>query len=92
LESSWRLVLRGIFILLGAAVVERYTWVFFIFGAFLIFTALKLQSEGDHEWKEGKLILWLKKRGSSQMTIALLLSPLPINLCTGFNSSDLWIN
>jgi tellurite resistance protein TerC len=65
------LVLRGIFILLGAAVVERYTWVFFIFGAFLIFTAFKLQSEGDHEWKEGKLILWLKARGSSQMTIAL---------------------
>jgi tellurite resistance protein TerC len=65
------LVLRGIFILLGAAVVERYTWVFFIFGAFLIFTAFKLQSEGDHEWKEGKLILWLKARGSSQFTIAL---------------------
>ena len=65
------LVLRGIFILLGAAVVERYTWVFFIFGAFLIFTAVKLQGEDDHEWKEGKLILWLKARGSSQMTIAL---------------------
>ncbi len=65
------LVLRGVFILLGAAVVERYTWVFFIFGAFLIFTALKLQGEDDHEWKEGKLILWLKARGSSQMTIAL---------------------
>lgn len=65
------LVLRGIFILLGAAVVERYTWVFFIFGAFLIFTAVKLQGEGDHEWKEGKFILWLKKRGSSPVTIAL---------------------
>ncbi len=65
------LVLRGIFILLGAAVVERYTWVFFIFGAFLIFTAVKLQGEDDHEWKEGRLILWLKARGSSQMTIAL---------------------
>ena len=66
------LVLRGIFIFLGAAVVERYTWVFFIFGAFLIFTAVKLQSEGDHEWKEGKLIAWLRKRGASTMTIALV--------------------
>ena len=65
------LVLRGIFIFLGAAAVERYTWVFFIFGAFLIFTAFKLQSESDHEWKEGRLILWLRKRGSSSMTIAL---------------------
>jgi tellurite resistance protein TerC len=66
------LVLRGVFIFLGAAVVERYTWVFFIFGAFLIFTALKLQSEGDHEWKEGKLIAWLRNRGTSTMTIALV--------------------
>lgn len=66
------LVLRGIFIFLGAAVVERYTWVFFIFGAFLIFTAFKLQTEGDHEWKEGKLIVWLRKRGASTMTIALV--------------------
>ena len=65
------LVLRGIFILLGAAAVERYTWVFFIFGAFLLFTALKLQGESDHEWKEGRLILWLRKRGSSPVTIAL---------------------
>src|SRR3712207_9202104 len=29
------LVLRGIFILLGAAVIERFIWVFYIFGAFL---------------------------------------------------------
>jgi tellurite resistance protein TerC len=65
------LVLRGIFIFLGAAAVERYTWVFFIFGAFLLFTALKLQGESDHEWKEGRLILWLRKRGSSPVTIAL---------------------
>jgi len=65
------LVLRGIFIFLGAAAVERYTWVFFIFGAFLLFTAIKLQGESDHEWKEGRLILWLRKRGSSPVTIAL---------------------
>ena len=65
------LVLRGIFIFLGAAAVERYTWVFFIFGAFLLFTAIKLQGENDHEWKEGRLILWLRKRGSSPVTIAL---------------------
>jgi tellurite resistance protein TerC len=67
------LVLRGIFIVLGAAVIDRYTWVFFIFGAFLLFTAYKLIGEDDHkEWKEGKLILWLKARGSSPVTIALI--------------------
>jgi tellurite resistance protein TerC len=71
-KSKEQLVLLiGIFIFLGAAAVERYTWVFFIFGAFLLFTALKLQGESDHEWKEGRLILWLRKRGSSPVTIAL---------------------
>lgn len=36
------LVLRGIFIAVGAAAIERFSWVFFIFGAFLIYTAIKL--------------------------------------------------
>ena len=30
------LILRGCFILVGAAIVQRFTWVFFLFGAFLI--------------------------------------------------------
>ena len=33
------LVLRGIFILIGAVVIERFVWVFYIFGVFLIYTA-----------------------------------------------------
>jgi tellurite resistance protein TerC len=47
------LVLRGIFILLGAAVIERFTWVFYIFGAFLVYTAINLVrhrgEEDDYE-------------------------------------------
>ena len=35
------LVLRGVFILIGAAIISRFTWVFFLFGAFLIVTAIK---------------------------------------------------
>ena len=35
-------VLRGVFILIGAAIISRFTWVFFLFGAFLIVTAIKL--------------------------------------------------
>ena len=35
------LVLRGIFILLGATVIEHFSWVFYIFGAFLLWTAWK---------------------------------------------------
>lgn len=36
------LVFRGIFIALGAAAIARFSWVFFVFGAFLIYTAVKL--------------------------------------------------
>ena len=36
------LVFRGIFIAVGAAAINRFSWVFFVFGAFLIYTAVKL--------------------------------------------------
>ncbi|MCX7604224.1 MAG: TerC family protein [Bryobacteraceae bacterium] len=36
------LVLRGIFILAGAALIQKFHWVIYVFGAFLIFTGVKL--------------------------------------------------
>ncbi|HEY6812352.1 MAG TPA: TerC family protein [Propionibacteriaceae bacterium] len=36
------LIFRGIFIALGAAVINTFSWVFFLFGAFLIWTAVKI--------------------------------------------------
>jgi tellurite resistance protein TerC len=67
------LVLRGIFIAIGSAAISRYTWVFYIFGAFLLYTAYKLISEsGEKEWKEGKVITWFKNRGASPLTIVLV--------------------
>ncbi|KAA0972226.1 TerC/Alx family metal homeostasis membrane protein [Aureimonas fodinaquatilis] len=39
------LIMRGIFIALGAAAIERYSWVFYVFGAFLLYTAYKLAVE-----------------------------------------------
>ena len=36
------LIFRGIFIALGAAVINAFSWVFFIFGGFLIWTAVKI--------------------------------------------------
>jgi tellurite resistance protein TerC len=66
------LVLRGIFIALGAAAIERYSWVFYIFGAFLIYTSYKLFTEDEEKkWQEGKLLLWLRIRGASSLTIVL---------------------
>lgn len=36
------LVLRGAFIAAGSAAISRFNWVFYIFGAFLIYTAIQL--------------------------------------------------
>ena len=67
------LILRGIFIALGSAAISRYTWIFFIFGAFLLYTAFKLINEsGEKEWKEGKLIGWFRKKGASPLAIVLV--------------------
>lgn len=44
------LILRGLFILAGAAIIEQFSWVFYIFGAFLIWTAWKQAFPGgDHD-------------------------------------------
>ena len=67
------LILRGIFIALGSAAISRFSWVFYIFGAFLLFTAYKLISEsGEKEWEEGRLITWFRKKGASPLTIVLV--------------------
>jgi tellurite resistance protein TerC len=67
------LVLRGFFIALGSAAITRYSWVFYIFGIFLIYTSYKLFTEDqEKEWKEGRAISWLRKRGASSLTIVLV--------------------
>lgn len=67
------LILRGIFIIIGSAVINRYSWVFYIFGAFLIYTAYKLFTEDEEkEWKEGKLITWFRNKGASPIVIVLV--------------------
>ncbi len=55
------LVLRAVFILVGSALIERFTWVFFIFGAFLLYTAVQLVRQGvggdqDEEYHENSVI------------------------------------
>ena len=57
------LVMRGIFIALGAAVIENFSWVFYLFGAFLLFTAWKLAEQGDHdeEYHENAAIRFVRR-------------------------------
>ena len=68
------LVMRGFFIIIGAAVVERFVAVFFFFGAILIWTAYKLITEDpeEDEWQENRVITSLRKRGYSTFAIALV--------------------
>jgi tellurite resistance protein TerC len=67
------LVLRGGFIAAGSAILEKFSGAFFVFGAFLIFTAYKLLKEHDEEeWKEDRLVTFLRKKGATTFTIALV--------------------
>jgi tellurite resistance protein TerC len=41
--------MRGIFIALGAAAINAFSWVFYLFGLFLVYTAINLARETGHE-------------------------------------------
>ncbi len=58
------IVLRGIFILLGAQLIENFSWIFYIFGAFLLYTAIQQvrESHDDMEETENAVIRFLRKR------------------------------
>ncbi len=58
------LILRGIFIAVGAALIESFSAIFYVFGAFLLYTAWHqaFRSHDDEEESESKLIVWLRKR------------------------------
>ncbi|GAB3540589.1 TerC family protein [Arthrobacter tecti] len=56
------LILRGIFILLGAALISNFSWIFYIFGAFLLWTAYHQAKDSgeEEEDKENKIIAKLR--------------------------------
>jgi tellurite resistance protein TerC len=56
-------LMRGVFILAGAALLHRFHWIIYLFGAFLIFTAYKLATVGKKEIDPGRnIILRLARR------------------------------
>ncbi len=62
------LVLRLVFILIGAVLIERFTWVFFIFGAWLLWTAFSQAREGvsdeeehDEEYRENSFVRMMRR-------------------------------
>jgi tellurite resistance protein TerC len=62
------LVLRAVFIAAGATIIASFSWVFFIFGAFLIWTAWKLIKEAraddgdEEEFEENRVLKMVEKR------------------------------
>jgi tellurite resistance protein TerC len=60
------LVLRGLFILLGVAIIENFSPIFYIFGAFLIYTAIRqAMPDGDHDGevqRENFIVRLLRRR------------------------------
>jgi tellurite resistance protein TerC len=55
------LVFRGIFIFLGTEAIERWKWVVYVFGAILIWAAIKIFREDPAETEENKVLTWLSK-------------------------------
>ena len=61
------LILRLIFILAGAALIENFSWVFYLFGAWLLWTAIGQvregtgQDEADEEYRPPSIVRWVSK-------------------------------
>jgi len=59
------LVLRTVFILVGAAAIEQWSWVFYVFGAYLVYTGWSLArehaTEPDENAGNGLLVRWVRR-------------------------------
>ncbi|MFD2399521.1 TerC/Alx family metal homeostasis membrane protein [Prauserella oleivorans] len=57
------LLLRGLFIAVGAEAIARFDWLFYVFGAFLLYTAWKLltHSDDEDEFKENAVLRTAKR-------------------------------
>ena len=92
---TFALVLRTIFIVVGAAAIENFSWVFYLFGAILIYTAYVQAKSGGHggdeEYEENAVLRLTRKvlpttdeYHSDKMTVTLqgkrYITPLAIAL------------
>ncbi len=51
------LIMRGIFIFAGIALINKFHWIIYVFGAFLIFTAIQIARGKEHEVHPEKNIM-----------------------------------
>ncbi|WP_204015599.1 TerC family protein [Sphaerimonospora thailandensis] len=58
------LVMRGIFIAIGAVALAKFSWLFYVFGIFLVWTAYTLvrdHHKDEDEFKENALLRWARR-------------------------------
>jgi tellurite resistance protein TerC len=57
------LIMRGVFILVGVAMIHRFHWIIYIFGAFLVYTGAKLAFGEEKEVDPNKnpVVRWFRK-------------------------------
>lgn len=57
------LVFRGIFIVVGAQLITAFSWVFYLFGAFLVYTAITQAFGSEHgNPSDGRIIRFVRRR------------------------------
>ena len=62
------LTFRGILIVLGGAALQRYTWLYYIFGTFIVYTAVKLARDPGGEPEVDNAVLRSRANGGEQPT------------------------
>ena len=57
------IVLRAVMIGVGATLVEKFSWVLYVFAAFLIFTGIKMWRNADHAYDVGTspILTWVRR-------------------------------
>jgi tellurite resistance protein TerC len=57
------IILRAVFIILGAAILHHFHWVLYLFGAFLVVTGIKIlaQKHGDFDPAQNPLVRWFER-------------------------------
>ena len=57
------IVLRALMIGLGAALIHQFSWILYLFGAFLVFTGIKMWRAADHlpDIANSRLLKWLRR-------------------------------
>ena len=56
------MLLRGVLILAGAALIERFEWILYLFGVFLIFTAVRMLWSRHEPDPKNNLLVRLARR------------------------------